>query len=273
MNIQALMMIKALFFDIDGTLVSFRTHTIPQSTIEALTEAKAKGINIYISTGRPISIINNLGAISHLIDGYITSNGAYCFIDRNGKREVISCHDIPTADIQQTLDACSKWDRPLVVVGTEDIAIYNYKDIVDEIYHQKLNINNIDYSKPVAEVLVQPILQLTPFISEEQEASLMTQLKHCISGRWCEDFTDITHMKADKGLALLAMAAHEGLAISETMAFGDGGNDISIIRQAGIGVAMGNAWDNVKAEADYVTTSVDDDGVRNALIAHGVIKE
>ena len=61
------------------------------------------------------------------------------------------------------------------------------------------------------------------------------------------------------------MAAHEGLKVSETIAFGDGGNDISILRQAGLGVAMGNAKDNVKAAADYVTASVDDDGISKAL--------
>ena len=56
-------MIKALFFDIDGTLVSFKTHQIPVSTIEALEAAKAKGIQIFISTGRPRIIINNLAAL------------------------------------------------------------------------------------------------------------------------------------------------------------------------------------------------------------------
>ena len=67
-------MIKALFFDIDGTLVSFKTHQIPVSTIEALEAAKAKGIQIFISTGRPRVIINNLAALQErkLIDGYIT---------------------------------------------------------------------------------------------------------------------------------------------------------------------------------------------------------
>ena len=76
-------MIKALFFDIDGTLVSFKTHEIPVSTIEALTAAKAKGIHIFISTGRPRVIINNLSALQerNLIDGYITMNGAYCFVE------------------------------------------------------------------------------------------------------------------------------------------------------------------------------------------------
>lgn len=72
--------VKALFFDIDGTLVSFKTHRIPQSTVDALEQAKKNGVEIYISTGRPKQIINNLGQIEHLIDGYITANGARCFV-------------------------------------------------------------------------------------------------------------------------------------------------------------------------------------------------
>lgn len=70
----------ALFFDIDGTLVSLNTHKIPPSTIFALTRAKANGHKIFIATGRPIQILTNIGAIEHLVDGYITTNGAYCFI-------------------------------------------------------------------------------------------------------------------------------------------------------------------------------------------------
>ena len=85
----------ALFFDIDGTLVSFKTHEIPPSTILALTQAKANGHRVYIATGRPPIIITNLGAIEHLIDGYITTNGALCFVgDKN-----VTCHPIPKSDV------------------------------------------------------------------------------------------------------------------------------------------------------------------------------
>ena len=70
-------MTKALFFDIDGTLVSFETHRIPSSTIEALEAARAKGLKIFIATGRPKAIINNLSELQdrNLIDGYITRTG------------------------------------------------------------------------------------------------------------------------------------------------------------------------------------------------------
>lgn len=66
------MAIKAAFFDIDGTLVSFKTHQIPASTIKAIEQAKEQGVKIFISTGRPVAIINNIDTIRHLIDGYIT---------------------------------------------------------------------------------------------------------------------------------------------------------------------------------------------------------
>ena len=62
-----------------------------------------------------------------------------------------------------------------------------------------------------------------------------------------------------------------GLKREESMAFGDGGNDIDMLRYAGVGVAMDNAGDDVKAAADYVTAGVDEDGVERALRHFGVI--
>ncbi len=77
-------MIKAAFFDIDGTLVSFKTHSIPESAKQAIAELKRKGIKTFIATGRPLFAINNLEDLE--FDGFITLNGAYCL---NGKNEVV----------------------------------------------------------------------------------------------------------------------------------------------------------------------------------------
>ena len=66
-------------------------------------------------------------------------------------------------------------------------------------------------------------------------------MPQCVSGRWHPDFTDITANGADKGKGILAMAHHENFDPQRTIAFGDGGNDTSMILQAGIGIAMGNA--------------------------------
>ena len=76
-------MVKAIFFDIDGTLISFKTHKIPQSTIKALNELHNKGIKLFICTGRPPADIKFLTKELHdLFDGYITLNGQYCY-DKN----------------------------------------------------------------------------------------------------------------------------------------------------------------------------------------------
>jgi Cof subfamily protein (haloacid dehalogenase superfamily) len=259
-------MIKALFFDIDGTLVSFQTHCIPQSTIEALEAAKQNGVKIFIATGRPFSLINNLGAISHLIEGYITTNGAYSFCND----DVISCSAIDPSDVATLLRCADEMDFSSLVVGTDDIVMYNPKQEVIDMFSNLLNISKLPPCT-IAAVLKQPILQLTPVISSDEEVVIIPQMPNSVSSRWFPAFTDITAKGVDKGVALRQMVVKLGFDVSETMAFGDGGNDTSMLVAAGIGVAMGNATDDVKAKADYVTSSVDANGVRDALRHFNVI--
>ena len=251
----------ALFFDIDGTLVSFKTHEIPASTILALTQAKANGHRVYIATGRPPIIITNLGAIEHLIDGYITTNGALCFVGDN----LVCCQPIPKSDVLTCVEDAQAKGYSLIIVGQRDVAVLDPAGDVDRIFRQMLAVKNLDKASPLEEVLKQDILQLTPFFPADYEPKLMAQMPQCISGRWHPEFTDITANGADKGKGILAIARHEGFNPSQTIAFGDGGNDTSMIIQAGIGVAMGNAIEELKQQAEYVTTSVDADGILNAL--------
>lgn len=76
---------------------------------------------------------------------------------------------------------------------------------------------------------------------------------------------DIIPATGSKEAGIRALIRHYGIAQDETMAFGDGGNDIEMLSYAGIGVAMGNASDEVKAAADFVTASVDEDGIYRAV--------
>lgn len=257
----------ALFFDIDGTLVSFESHQIPPSTIMALTQAKANGHKVFIATGRPPIIITNLGAIEHLIDGYVTTNGALCFVGD----EVVSCKHIPADEARLVVEDSIEKNYGVIVIGEKDVAVLDPKGDVDMIFRQHLAVENLNLAKPVEYVLQQRIMQITPFFDKEYEVELMQRLPGCTSGRWHPAFTDITAMGADKGEGVLAMARHLDFDPKYTMAFGDGGNDTSMIRTAGVGVAMGNAIDDLKKEADFVTTSVDEDGILNALRHYGLI--
>ena len=114
--------------------------------------------------------------------------------------------------------------------------------------------------------------QLTPFIDIEEEQLLLPSIPNCEMGRWHPAFVDVTAKGNTKQRGIDEIIRHFGIRLEETMAFGDGGNDISMLRHAGIGVAMGNAKDDVKAAAGYVTTSVDDNGIANALKQYGIIE-
>ena len=259
-------MIKALFFDIDGTIVSFKTHSIPESTVEALTLAKANGIDIYISTGRPYSLIDNITQIEHLIDGYITTNGAFCFHRDN----VISCSPLSLSDVKSVLDQSDEAGFACMVVGEKDLTMHNPNPYAEQVFKDLLNVSDIS-KVPLDTVLSQRILQLTPVITEEEQKEVFRSLKSVEIGRWCPEFADVTAADVSKAKGLYDMARYLGFDPQCTMAFGDGGNDLSIIKASGTGVAMGNANIQLKKAADYVTTGVDDDGIFNALRHFGII--
>lgn len=258
----------AIFSDIDGTLVSFKTHRVPESAVQALTEAHKRGHHFYISTGRPLCFITNLKQVESLIDGYITTNGAYCFI---GKKEVY-CRSILPEDVQTVLNFSDQLGFPCIVVGEKTVAVYNNTPEVNNVFYNQLGVSGLDKTSSIDTLKGQRILQLTPFISPDLEKKIMPYLKHCNGGRWTPKFLDITDAEADKGKGLLKIAEYEKIDIFHTIALGDGGNDIPIIRQAGIGIAMGNAADSTKDAADFVTQDVDDNGLAYALKHYKIIR-
>lgn len=262
-------MTKALFFDIDGTLVSFETHQILPSTIEALEAAHAKGIKIFIATGRPKAIINNLSELQdrNLIDGYITMNGAYCFVGK----EVIYKSAIPQEEVKAMAAFCEKKGLPCIFVEEHHISVCQPNDVVKQIFYDFLHVNIIP-TVSFEEATEKEIIQMTPFITEEEEKEVLPSIPTCEVGRWYHAFADVTAKGDTKQKGIDEIIRHFGIRLEETMAFGDGGNDLTMLRHAAIGVAMGQANEEVKQAADYVTNPVDEDGIRNAMRHFGIIE-
>lgn len=107
--------------------------------------------------------------------------------------------------------------------------------------------------------------QIIAIMPGEMDAQVAELLPHCRLPRWHPYFTDIVAYDNSKAHGMEAICQHYGIRQEETLAFGDGANDIEMLEWAGIGVAMGNAADNVKKHADMVTTDVDHEGIETAV--------
>ena len=113
--------IKALFFDIDGTLVPFGAQEPSAEVIEVLASVRRKGIKVFIATGRHISWIDNLGALE--TDGFVTANGSLCL--EADKKTVIYKHCIPSDDMDRMIDFAAVSDMPIVAIPDDGGIIIN----------------------------------------------------------------------------------------------------------------------------------------------------
>lgn len=256
-------MIKALFFDIDGTLVSFNTHRIPDSAVEELQRAHDKGIKIFISTGRPWAIINNLGQLQerHLIDGFVTINGSYCFVGNT----IVNSAPLERSQVVKVAEYCNERKIPCIFCTADGIRLFRFSQLVDDLFYKQLGCDSLPEVYSIEQAVEGNVYQITPFINKEQEEEVLKSVTRVISNRWHSSFTDLTVEGAEKSKGVAAMAKHFGIKQSEVACFGDGGNDIPMLRWAGIGVAMGNAGQEVKDSADLITADIDDDGIAKAI--------
>ncbi len=258
-------MIKAIFFDIDGTLVSFDTKQIPESTKQSIKQLRDRGVKVFIATGRHFSTITNLGDAE--FDGYITMNGCYCMTDVNN---VIFKRSIDPSDINSFIDYLQGVRQfPCLFVEEHKLTL-NYIDdnsrfLINLLQQDFVQVDSLDYYRD------RELFQLTAFFDPSEEEEVMGVLPNCISMRWYPTFADVISKGADKGVGIDQFCNYYGFSKEETMAFGDGGNDVEMLCHAGIGIAMGNAMDEVKQVADYITASVDDNGVLKALQHYGLI--
>ena len=252
-------MIKAVFFDIDGTLVSFNTHKVPQSAIDAVHAVRQKGIKVFIATGRPRPFINNIAGLEY--DGIMSVNGASIVLDDG---TCLTHRPVPADDVRRMVEYQDK--NPIAVAYATDNSAFvtHYNEDFRTVF-ELLDLG-IPEQLPPYEALDLDVLQIIAFFSKEKEDYIMSNvLKECAAQRWHPLFADCIVKGTSKATGIDDVCRHYGYDISETMAFGDGGNDMQMLSHAGWGIAMGNASDEVKACARFVTDSVDDDGVAKVL--------
>lgn len=257
------MPIKAIFFDIDGTLISFKTHSVPKSTLSALDKLRAKGIKLFIATGRlPQDLDFLLKDLHHYFDAYITLTGQYCF-DKG--HNIIHDQAIEQQDLRNLINILQKKEFACGIMELD----YYYLNLVNKrILDLQKILGDTAPDRPIDAVeraLTHKTYQLNFFLDEPQVQEILKQMPNCKSVRWCPYFADIIPKTGGKPEGIKHILDYYHIKLSETMAFGDGGNDKDMLAFVGTGIAMGNGNDEAKAAADYITDTVDDDGILKAL--------
>lgn len=253
-------MIKACFFDVDGTLLS-HTHTskrVPESTRDSLEKLRKKGIKVFVSTGRHLYDLPKLPLEGIQFDGFVTLNGQLC---ADEKKEIIYRRPLEEKDTRTLLELFVKREEPLMLVAEER----HYLNFINDTVRRTQQ----EFSLPLPEPSLYdgvPIYMAIAFIGKEEEERFWPLLPAgCKMTRWASGGVDIISKTSGKVAGMERILSHYGIASEEIMAFGDGENDTDMLRFAGIGVAMGNAACQVKEAADYVTDHIDEDGLTKAL--------
>lgn len=249
-------MIKAAFFDIDGTLLSFTTHRVSPGTVRAFDRLHRAGVRTFLSTGRPDVLIPEMPVS---FEAKITMNGGLVF----SPEQTLLSNPIPDAELKAWLDLAK--DKHLcTMVFTEKNMFLTQPNEVG----LKLR-NQLEFEMPpvvdIDQMRNHTAYQIIAIMPGEMDEEVGRLLPHCRLPRWHPYFTDIVAHDNSKARGMEAICRHFGIGQSETLAFGDGANDIEMLEWAGIGVAMGNADDSVKAHADRITTDVDNEGIENIV--------
>lgn len=258
-------MIKAIFFDVDGTLVSFKTHRVPDEVVQAIEHVRRNGVKVFVNTGRMYSLLNNVTHIE--FDGFVCNNGA-CLLDGSGR--MLYSDPMPISMLENLRRYLEVNPFPVAFLQLEEMtANMEHPDIQWLSDHINVDMPRVD---TLDNIFKSPVYQLCAFASDETMQHLIaTDMPGCVATQWTPQFFDVNMDHISKATGLEHMLNLFGIKVSESMAFGDGGNDISMIKHAAIGVAMGNSNVETKAAADYITSSVDNDGVVEALNHFGLL--
>ena len=287
-------MIKLVACDLDGTLFN-SNMTVSDTNIQAVKNAQNNGIEFLIATGRAPRESRSILNDADLNTGFISLNGALVF---NEEGKLIVKHSIPTNKAIQIVNLLHDAGFYFEIVTEKQVYSENLEQRITNVAHLMVDLNPLlDFRQAVAisagnktitnmkqvpsftKLLSDPQIEVMKFIafdSRGHEAFAdvkeeIAKLGDLVVTSSSSSNIEINAVKAQKGLALLDYAKLKNIKQNEIAAIGDNLNDESMIRAAGVGVAMGNAIPLIKDIAQVTTKNNNEDGV--AYILNQFVKE
>ena len=257
---------KAVFFDIDGTLINIhKGQTKLSDTVRtAIHDLREAGHHAFIATGRPWAYLSPELTGSGLFDGFIVMNGAAVLL--NGK--VIYQKPLPMATVREITSIAEQHQIEYILESNPHVYLKEEYKGLEEVYRAI----DIDTDQFVRDYALEDIsVSKIEFLCDTPGANGV--FKQLLAWPGLTGLIDPTLLKymelysADisKGTGILEALRYLGLPVADSYAFGDGLNDIEMMETAGHSLVMGNAGPELKARAEHVLPTVDEDGVAEGI--------
>ena len=258
--------IKIIFFDIDDTLRNSKTGFIPSTIPTAFKQLPDKGILTGIATGRGIfGVVPELKALKP--DFFVTLNGAYI---EDKKGNVIYSNKIAKDKVEEYITWTKEVGIDYGLVGSHAAKLSRRTEMIsqaiDPIYPD-LEVDPDFYQK-------EDIYQMWTFEDQGDDLILPDTLASTLRMvRWHEHSSDVVPISGSKAAGVAKVVDQLGLKPENVMVFGDGLNDLELFDYAGISVAMGVSHEKIKEKADYITKTLEEDGIFDALEGFGMVEK
>ncbi len=257
-------MIRAIFFDVDGTLLSHKTGQVPASARQSLERLREKKIKRFLSTGRHVLELEELPIRDLRFDGYITLNGQLCL---DSHKHILSATPLDRAATEALVAMFEDRTLPIMLVEADRIYINRINDAV-----RQAQAAVSTPVPPIGRYEGAPIYLATTVLTRAEEAGFQAKLpKGCKLTRWSDKGVDSLSTAGGQDAGIQYVQQALDLSAAAIMAFGDAENDMDMLAYAGLGVAMGNAKGCVKEIADFVTADINEDGIQKALCHFGIL--
>ncbi len=260
-------MIKAVFCDVDNTLTSSKTRTIPPSALEAIQKARSNGIKVFAATGRQTRTYEE-GKILHgiALDGYVAVNGQLCYLpdDTIIHKAVLDPHDVAVI-----LRLAKEMNFACCLVEAEKIYLTKIDDNVRS-FHEMIHIPYPAVTSPNG-AINRDVLSIAPYIDYETQVKITPSLTNSEIVRFNPYNCDVIPRTGGKDVGMQAVLNYFGISVEQAMAIGDGQNDISMLKAAGVGVTIGQCSPDVMAAANYHAPEADEDGIWHTFKKFGII--
>ncbi|UZJ78142.1 Cof-type HAD-IIB family hydrolase [Fictibacillus sp. KU28468] len=278
---------KLIAIDMDGTLVS-KQLKVTKANKEAIEKAREKGHMVVIATGRSFDEARYTLSEAELYLPLICVNGAEI---RSDKWEKVTSIPIPSKqyfDIEKALRVNDIYYEVYTSEGTytdnrekafkvmKDIVLTSNPEATEDDVHKaalrRFKLGTVKYISDYDKLMEKEgleVYKILAFSSEQEKIAnsvdKLSKIDHLAVSSSANNNLEITNADAQKGVALEKFAKLHNISLNDTMAIGDNYNDVSMLEKAGISVAMGNAYDEIKQIAKHVTKTNDESGVAYAI--------